>query len=63
MTEKTAKRIATLIVDDLFQNGTGDKAERLVLTINGPPKRDLGGWSRGPMIDRIADMLSACALK
>lgn len=40
------RTVATEIADALFTNGSGDRAKRLVLTIDGPPKRDLGGWTR-----------------
>lgn len=40
-------------VAGLFTNGNGDTADRLVLTSDGPPKRDLGGWGRKPVEDRV----------
>ena len=45
----TAERIA----ESLFVNGFGDRADRLVLTVDKPQKRDLGGLGFGPTIDRI----------
>jgi hypothetical protein len=38
----------------IFTNGSGQKAERLVLSM-GP--HDLGGWGRGPLRDRLAALL------
>jgi hypothetical protein len=43
------------IVDDLFTNGSGQRADRLVLTIDGPPTRNLGGWCREAIRDRILE--------
>ena len=43
-------------MDDLFRNGQGDEAHRLVLT--SAHGRDLGGWGRQDVVDRIADALS-----
>lgn len=43
-------------VDSLFVNGGGQKAERLVLTDkNG---RDLGGWCRQAIVDRLREALA-----
>lgn len=39
------------LVTELFANGFGDEAARLVLTSEAG--RDLGGWSRGPVLDRV----------
>lgn len=46
--------LATQIVDDMMKSGApdGERASRLVLESNGG--RNLGGWGRGPLIDRIA---------
>lgn len=57
MTRDRAVTIAAVITDHLLVNGAGDRADRLVLTVDGPPTRDLGGWSRQPLIDRIARLL------
>lgn len=43
--------LADRIVADLFRNGAGQEADRLVLTSK--DGRDLGGWSRGPVRDVI----------
>jgi hypothetical protein len=57
------RQIAVEIVDFLFVNGAGQKADRLVLEL--PGKKDGGGWSKGPAIDRIEELLkkrfSKCA--
>jgi hypothetical protein len=54
---ETDRDVVTRIVDSLFVNGQGDVAERLVLTSK--HGRDLGGWCRGAIVDRILDGLSA----
>lgn len=51
------RQLAEEIAADLFTNGNGDRAGRLVLTIDGPPRRDLGGWGQKAMADRIEDKL------
>ena len=52
------------IVDDLFTNGQGERADRLVLVIdNGRPPRDIGGWGRGAMHDRILKHLTRRPLR
>jgi hypothetical protein len=51
----TAKRIA----HDLFTNGQGHHADRLVLTVDGPPTQNLGGLAERVVSDRIADGLIA----
>ena len=38
-------QVAESIARELFVNGLGERANRLVLTADGPPKRDLGGWN------------------
>lgn len=52
-------RLIEQIVDDLFVNGAGDRADRLVLTVDGPPSCDLGGWCRGALRDRLVAALQA----
>lgn len=56
MTEADRARL-TQIVDDLFVNSFGERADRLVLTIDGPPRRDLGGWCRQAIVDRLVALL------
>lgn len=46
-------------LDYLFANGSGQKAERLVLTSK--DGRDLGGWARAAMRDVIAKVFNAGA--
>jgi len=54
MTDRNeAQRIAAQIAEDLFVNGMGEVADRLVLTSK--EGRDLGGWGRLAVVDRIAD--------
>ena len=48
-------KIAQEIADDLFTNGFGEKASRLVLEL--ADGRDGGGWGKKPAIDRIKDIL------
>jgi hypothetical protein len=57
MTEPAILDLARKIALDLFVNGQGEHADRLVLTIGGPPKRDLGGWGERVVVDMIADHL------
>lgn len=52
-----ASSLAKRIADDLFVNGMGQEAERLVLTVDGPPTRDLGGWCKAAVVDRISGIL------
>ena len=56
-TRPLTRRDVELIVNDLFINGGGQRADRLVLTDDGPPTRDLGGWSRAAIADRIFTLL------
>ncbi len=51
------RQLASAVARDLFTNGAGERAQRLVLTIDGPPRRDLGGWAEGVVTDTIADAL------
>jgi len=53
------RRLAHRIAERLFTNGQGVRAARLVLTIDGPPKRDLGGWCEEAVVDRIVEVLGA----
>ena len=39
------------VVDELFVNGSGARAERQVLV--DASGRDLGGWCRGAIVDRV----------
>jgi hypothetical protein len=52
--------VAQQIVDDLFRNGVGEQAVRLMLVL--PDGRDGGGWGRRPAQDQIERILRA-ALK
>ena len=52
------RQIAELIADDLFTNGAGEMADRLVLMCDQSPwsreaPRDLGGYSKAAVIDVI----------
>ncbi len=48
----TNKELAEKIADDLFQNSNGDVAERLVLWLDSD-KRNLGGWCKQGVVNRI----------
>ena len=50
-------RIAQAIVEELFCNGSGERADRLVLMTR--EGRDLGGWGQGPVRDVIARVVAA----
>ncbi len=52
---KTAREIALLIADDLFHNGQGQVAIRLVSQLAGG--RDGGGWSQSAVEDRVEAIL------
>jgi hypothetical protein len=53
--------LASAIARALFTNGQGEVADRLILTVDGPRPRDLGGWSEAAAIDQIVRVLSAPA--
>jgi hypothetical protein len=50
----TAAQMADAIVRRLFLHG----AQRLVLAIDTPTPRNMGGWCRGAVVDQITDVLS-----
>jgi hypothetical protein len=56
MTSTLARQIAQRIADDLFVNGEGVEAERLVLWLDSQDA-NLGGWSKRAVIDRIVKVL------
>ena len=49
--------LARRIAEDLFTNGSCERAQRLVLTIDKPVERNLGGWGFEPAVDRIYNIL------
>lgn len=51
---RLVERIAEEIVEDLFKNGLHEEADRLVLMQG---NRDLGGWCRKAVKDRIVEKL------
>lgn len=51
-------RIAELIADRLFTNGAQEHAQRLVLTIDTPYPRNLGGWCEAAAVDQIEKVLT-----
>jgi len=57
MSEAELLQLATAIADELFTNGQGQRAERLVLTSRFGS--DLGGWCQRAVIDVIARQLRA----
>lgn len=50
--------VARAVAGRLFENGFGDKAERLVLWRDSDSK-NLGGWCRGAVEDHIGNALKA----
>ena len=52
------RRLAERIVRELFTNGAEERAQRLVLTVDTPTKRDLGGWGFFPAVDLIERLLT-----
>lgn len=52
-----SRALAREAVEYLFVNGAGSKAERLVLTSK--DGRDLGGWGKPAVLDRIALAIDA----
>ncbi len=50
-----ARRFAEAVTRDLFTNGQGQRAERLVLWAG----RDLGGWGEAVVVDRITEAIEA----
>ncbi len=56
MDEQEAREIAGRIVAELFQNGAREQANRLVL-MQDNPQRNLGGWGRLAVEDRIVSYL------
>lgn len=57
------RELAALIAKRLFTNGSGDRAQRLVFTVDTPVKRDLGGWCFEAAVDQIAAQLSQARRK
>jgi len=54
----TEKELAEKIADEMFKNGVGEVADRLVLTKDGaPPSRSLGGWGRVGFVHVVAEVL------
>jgi len=51
----TNRQIAMEIADDLFTDGTGRKARRLVMEI--VRNLDGSGWGKGAVIDRVEGVL------
>ena len=51
------RKDAEEFVESLFTNGSKQKADRLVLTVDSSPKKDLGGLCRGAVIDRLLKLL------
>jgi hypothetical protein len=49
----TRRQLAEYIAASLFVNGAGQYADRLILAVDGPPSRDLGGWCLKAVADRI----------
>lgn len=58
----TRRQLAETIARRLFTTGFGEVAQRLVLTIDRPTQRDLGGWCEGAVADIVDASLSQAAL-
>lgn len=58
----TNKERAERIANELFVNGSGERADRLMLTKDRAPDHhiDLGGWGLEPIIDKIKSILDTC---
>lgn len=56
MTQQLFRQIAKRIAAELFTNGRGNVAERLVLM--NQRGQDLGGWGRRPVEDVIVRVLT-----
>lgn len=59
MPNEVVSALAEAIARDLFTNGSGERAQRLVLEL--PGKRDGGGWCEEAMSNRIAEHLLVVA--
>lgn len=57
MNERQMRELAETIADDLFINGCAEEANRLVLTKDKPVERNLGGWSRRAVVERVVKAL------
>ena len=57
MTNGAARLLAERIARDLFTNGQGEHADRLVLVVAGV-SYDLGGWCESAVVDRIVMALT-----
>ena len=53
---KSSTEIARAIVDELFVNGHGEHADRLVLWVDAD-ERNLGGWAKVVVFHRIVNIL------
>lgn len=62
--DAVTRQLAEKIADDLFRNGQGHEADRLVLmkdntdTTGRDWPKDLGGWCKSAVVDRIAAALT-----
>lgn len=54
---RAANRATNAIIDELFVNGIGEEADRLVLTSK--DGRDLGGLCKDAVIDRVRKVILA----
>lgn len=52
------RTLAKLIAHDLMTGGTGRTCQRLLLIDDAPRRREHGGWSEGPVADRIERWLN-----
>lgn len=53
------RALAEQIARRLFTNGSAERAQRLVLTIDKPVARNLGGWCEAAAVDQIVQVIAA----
>ena len=53
----TRRQVAEQIAADLFENGLGERAQRLVMIVDTPARFNLGGWTEEAVTCRIKQWL------
>lgn len=58
--EHANRILARKIADAIMTNGCRETADRVALKLKNSDgfERDLGGWGRGPLLDKIAEVLN-----
>lgn len=59
MTPRCRHDLAVRLATELFTNGQGERAQRLVLTIDKPTSVNLGGWNYNAAVDLIERLLAS----